>query len=98
MREILAEIGLNVGLMVSGLFGSLVTIKRGSGETIFTAIISIATGVGSANYLTPVLIELLNVQSENSKFGIAFILGYLGLNGIEYAIGRLLKQSKGSNS
>lgn len=93
MKELLAEIGLNIGLIVSGLFGSILTLKRTAGQTLGTTLISILTGVGSANYLTPIFIDLLNIQTNNLKFGIAFLLGYLGLNGIEYAINRLLNSS-----
>ena len=90
MRELLNEIGLNIGLIVSGFFGSLLTLKENKKRTFGTTMISIATGVGSANYLTPIIVDTLNIHADNFKFGIAFLLGYLGLSGIEYAINKFI--------
>lgn len=85
-ENILQEIGINAGLIVSGLFGSLLTIKQGAAARIGSVAISITTGVGSANYITPIVVDSLSITNQNLTFGIAFILGFLGLSGIEYAI------------
>lgn len=92
MPKILTELGINAGLIVAGLFGSLLNLNKSSAKRLGPALLSLATGVGSANYLTPVVIDVLNINGRNFEFGIAFIMGYLGLNGIEYAIGKLLKK------
>lgn len=86
MQNLLQEIGINAGLIVSGLFGSLLTIKKGAHARLGSVAVSIATGVGSANYITPIVVDALSVENQNFTFGIAFILGFLGLSGIEYAI------------
>jgi hypothetical protein len=83
---ILQEIGVNAGLVVSGLFGSLLTISKGTSAKLGSIILSIAAGVGSANYITPIVVDTLNVQGKHYTFGIAFILGFLGLKGIDAAI------------
>lgn len=94
MKEFLAEIGMNAGLIVAGLFGSLLTLKSGASKRLGSALISIGTGVGSANYLTPIVVDLIHVQSRNLEFGIAFILGYLGLNGIDFLARRIMDTKK----
>ena len=91
MKELLSEIGINAGLITSGLFGSLLNIKKDASTRISTVLFSIIAGVGSANYITPIVIDFINIHNRNFEFGIAFILGYLGLNGIEFAIKKLIK-------
>jgi hypothetical protein len=88
--NLLQEVGINAGLIVSGLFGSLLTIKKGASARLGSVAVSIATGIGSANYITPVVVDTLGVDNQNLTFGIAFILGFLGLSGIEYAIKRFM--------
>jgi len=92
MKELLTELGINAGLITSGLFGSLLTIKRDSTKRLGAVLLSITTGVGSANYLTPIVVDFVNINNRNLEFGIAFILGYLGLSGIEFAVKRALPQ------
>lgn len=90
VENFLQEVGINAGLIVSGLFGSLLTIKKGQAARLGGVITSIAAGVGSANYMTPVVVDLINLKNQNLTFGIAFILGFLGLTGIDYAIAKLM--------
>jgi hypothetical protein len=44
----------------------------------------------SANYITPVVVDSLHVTNHNLTFGIAFILGFLGLSGIDFAIKKFM--------
>jgi hypothetical protein len=93
MKELLTEVGINAGLITSGLFGSLLNIKKDASRRLSTVLLSIGTGVGSANYLTPIVVDVININSRNFEFGVAFILGYLGLTGIEFAIMKVLPQA-----
>ena len=90
----LQEIGINASLIVSGLFGSLLTIKKGDATKVSSIAVSIVTGVGSANYITPIVVDSLGVNNNNLTFGIAFILGFLGLRGIEMVIDKVAPQLK----
>jgi len=90
VENILQEVGINAGLIVSGLFGSLLTIKKGAATHLGSIALSIAAGVGSANYITPIVVDSLSITNQNLTFGVAFILGFLGLSGIDYAIKKLL--------
>lgn len=76
----LSEIGINIGLMIGGFFGSLITIKKK--RSIKEQLLSIITGTMSANYLTPVLIEWFNLEGS-SQYGTAFIVGFGGLKLVE---------------
>ena len=76
----LSEIGINIGLMVGGFFGSLITIKKK--RSIKEQLLSIITGTMSANYLTPVLIDWLSLEGS-SQYGMAFIVGFGGLKLVE---------------
>lgn len=93
-ENLLQEVGINAGLVVSGLFGSLLTIKKGASARLGSIAVSISTGVGSANYLTPVVVDSLSIDNQNLTFGIAFILGFLGLSGIEYAIKKFVPDAE----
>jgi len=93
MKELLTEVGINAGLITSGLFGSLLNIKKDASRRLSTVLLSIGTGVGSANYLTPIVVDIINISNRNFEFGVAFILGYLGLTGIEFAIMKVLPQA-----
>jgi hypothetical protein len=93
MKELLTEVGINAGLITSGLFGSLLNIKKDASRRLSTVLLSIGTGVGSANYLTPIVVDIININNRNFEFGVAFILGYLGLTGIEFAIMKVLPQA-----
>ena len=90
----LQEIGINAGLVVSGLFGSLLTIKKGDASKLSSIVVSMTTGIGSANYITPIVVDALGVTNNNLTFGIAFILGFLGLRGIELVIEKFAPQLK----
>lgn len=92
IQNILQEVGINAGLIVSGLFGSLLTIKKGHTTRLSGVALSIAAGVGSANYITPVVVDSLKLTNQNITFGIAFILGFLGLSGIDYAIKKFMPE------
>ena len=89
-ENFLQEVGINAGLIVSGLFGSLLTIKQGASARLGSIAVSLSTGVGSANYITPIVVDALSIDNQNLTFGIAFILGFLGLSGIEYAIKKFM--------
>jgi hypothetical protein len=76
----LNEIGINIGLMIGGFFGSLITIKKK--RSIKEQLLSVVTGTMSANYLSPVIIEYMSLEGS-SQYGTAFIVGFGGLKVVE---------------
>jgi hypothetical protein len=75
------------------MFGSLIMLGKNSSINLKTTLFAIVTGVSSANYITPVLSNMINI-SEQYQMGVAFILGFLGLKGVEKISEKLLKNDK----
>ena len=91
IAQLLKEIGIDVGLAVGGFFGSMITIGRHRDWK--TASAAILSGMGSATYLTPLVIELLPAPTS-SQYAIAFVLGFLGLRGVELITDRVFPEKK----
>lgn len=97
MKEILEEIGINVGISVAGLFGALLMVGKGATTNLKTTFFSLVSGVASANYITPVVLDLSGVDEEY-QLSIGFILGFLGLKGVEIISARLLNENVNKQS
>lgn len=96
MKYLLQEIGINIGISVAGLFGSLILIGKQAALQWKTSIFSIVTGVASANYITPIVVDVARIDVKY-QMSIAFILGFLGLKGVELISGKLTKTIKHDN-
>ena len=92
MKELLHELGINIGMSVAGLFGSVLMVGKDAAMDLRKSITSIFAGVASANYLTPVASDLFGVDKVNYQFSIAFLLGFLGLKGVELLLTKVLKE------
>lgn len=88
MKAELKELGVNVGLLVAGFAGALLNVRRDGHENWWATIGSLLAGTLSANYLTPVVVDLAKIQSPNTQYATAFVLGFLGLRGVEWAINK----------
>lgn len=86
----LKEYGIDVGLLVSGLFGAILLTSKGSAMNLPRTISSLIGGAASANYITPIVVNLAKLDNTHYHYGIAFLLGFLGLKGIEYFSKKLL--------
>lgn len=90
----LKEYGIDVGLLISGLFGSILLTSKNSAKNLGKTVSSLIGGAASANYITPIVISLTNVDETHYHYGIAFLLGFLGLKGIEYFSSKLLPDTE----
>lgn len=90
----LEELGINLSLSLAGFFGSLLVIGKNGIHDFKTMFISMLGGVASANYLTPVVCDMLHIEKINYQFSVAFILGFMGLKGIEKIVLRLFKKTE----
>jgi hypothetical protein len=86
----LKQYGIDVGLLISGLFGSILLTSKDSAMNLTRTISSLIGGAASANYITPVVINITKLDETHYHYGIAFLLGFLGLKGIEFFSGKLL--------
>lgn len=92
MKDTLRDLGINIGLLVAGFAGSLLTVKRDGHKDWFTTVTSLLAGTLSANYLTPIVVDALKMQNTNTQYAAAFIMGFLGLHGVEFVIDKFRKK------
>ena len=86
----LKQYGLDIGLLISGLFGSILLTSKNSAKNLGKTISSLIGGAASANYITPIVISVTKLDETHYHYGIAFLLGFLGLKGIEYFSNKIL--------
>jgi len=93
--QYLKNIGIDVGLLTSGLFGAILLLSKNAAEDLRTTILSLIGGAASANYMTPIILDLFKINTPNANYGIAFLLGFLGLKGVELVTEKMFgKQQK----
>ena len=97
MKELLHEIGINIGISVAGLFGSLLLIGKNATVNLKTTFFSIISGVASANYITPIVLDITRVDMKY-QMSVGFILGFLGLKGVEYISNKFIKKINNGNT
>lgn len=85
LGKLLETLGINIALIIAGIFGSIVSMGSKKGLTIPERILAWLSGGAIANYVTPVIINLVNIN-ESSKYGFAFLLGFSGLEGVKWLI------------
>lgn len=93
--DTLKAYGIDVGLLISGLFGAILLTSKGSAMNITRTLSSLIGGAASANYITPIVVNVANLNDTHYHYGIAFLLGFLGLKGIEHFSKKLLPDDQG---
>lgn len=78
----LHAVGIDITLMFAGMMGSVLMAARKTPMDIKKSILGVISGTLSANYLTQVVIHICNLEGR-SQYGVAFLLGYFGLKGVE---------------
>jgi hypothetical protein len=94
MKDFLISIGLNVGLAVSGFFGSLLLVGKQKNHSLREQIFSVIGGTMSANYLTPVVVNIIGVKEESLRYGFAFVIGFGGLKIVEVLYEKYISKLK----
>lgn len=79
------EIGIDLALILAGLFGGVAFLSKPNEMTKGQKVLTVFAGVGTANYLTPVVLYISRLP-DHFGYGIAFVLGYMGLKAVEYLI------------
>ena len=87
-EQTLIGYGIEVGLLVSGFFGALMMVGRRGATRVWPTVASILAGTACANYLTPVVLHFApaSIQESRSKYAAAFMMGFLGLKGLELIV------------
>lgn len=86
----LSSIGIDLTLMFAGMIGSIMMATKKNAWDLKRSLIGVMSGTLSANYLTQVAIEVFDLEGK-SQYGVAFLLGYFGLKGVEKFIERYHK-------
>ena len=86
------EIGITISFLISGLFGAILMVSKNAQTSIKSTILSIFGGMAAANYLTPIMTDLLNLKEAKLQNGLAFIVGFLGLKLVEILSNKFLNQ------
>lgn len=90
----LKDYGIDVGLLISGLFGAILLTSKGSAMNLTRTVSSLIGGAASANYITPIVVNMTKLDNSHYHYGIAFLLGFLGLRGIEYFSKKLIPENE----
>ena len=88
------ENGLNLSFMLAGLLGSLMMMSKTASMQIGRTVFATIGGAASANYLTPLILDVTKLGHESSySHAIAFLLGFTGLKSIEAITEKLFNES-----
>ena len=86
----LKEYGIDIAFLCAGLFGAVLTTGKNAARNLGSTISSLVAGAAAANYLTPVVVQLVKVEGERTQYAIAFLLGFVGLRAVEFASRKLI--------
>jgi len=89
VEQFLLSYGIDIGFLISGFFGALLLIPKNSAQRVGSTLASLLAGTACANYLTPVVMSMLpDAVQSNGKYAVAFVMGFMGLKGLEMVINR----------
>lgn len=91
----LQDLGFEIALFIAGCLGAMSNINNQKLK-VWQKLIAFLSGGAIANYLTPLIFIYFNLN-ENTKFGIAFLLGFSGMEGVKYIIVRVKEITKKGN-
>ena len=81
--------GLDISLLLAGIFGSLLRVSNQKEPTsVQRKFVLLFSGGGTSAYIAPIFIEILNI-GEHTQYGIAFIIGVMGMNAVDLLIGKI---------
>lgn len=83
MKQFLTDLGINLTLILAGFIGSIaVQMSKKTKFNWKTSLLSITLGTMAANYITPVIVEIFGF-GPTMQNSVAFLIGYIGLKGVE---------------
>ena len=91
----LQKFGIQIGFLFSGLFGAILMATKADKTDVKSVVLSLIGGMSAANFLTPVLVDTLNVTNVKHQNGVAFIAGFLGLKLVEIVSEKFLEKVNG---
>jgi len=88
----LKDEGIDLGLALAGLFGAIMTSSKQQ-QSLPATIASLIGGAASANYITPLVLKMANLDGHDFGYAIAFLLGFLGLRAVENLANKMIPSS-----
>ena len=89
----LLEYGIKIPYFVAGFFGALLLISKEK-YTLTQNILIVASGAGTANFMTDFILELLHFDSKAAGYFFAFVCGNSGIKIVSLAIDKFFTPSK----
>lgn len=87
----LKDAGIDLGLAIAGLFGSILMSSKQAGQNLGRTVLSLIGGAASANYVTPLILKIAHLDGEPQYgYAAAFLLGFCGLRAVENLSEKLL--------
>lgn len=80
--QLLKELGFDVILFIAGIAGGVAFLPKNSTKSRWEKFASVVSGGFAANYLTPVIGKWLSL-TDDTMYGLAFLVGYGGLKSVE---------------
>jgi hypothetical protein len=90
MKDFIEQLGINIAISISGLFGSLLMIGKSAAQEWRTTVFSMVSGVACANYITPIILDITRIDIKY-QVSVGFVLGFLGLRSVEIISKKLVK-------
>ena len=84
--SLLKYMGIEIPIFFSGVSGAIVFLTKNGKMSKVQQFLTILSGGLSANYLTPMVADLLNLDNK-VLYGIAFLLGFSGMKSVEAIVG-----------
>lgn len=80
----LKDAGLDLGLLIAGFAGAILTSSKQAGVNLGKTVASLIGGAASANYITPLILKVAHLEGDvHYGYGAGFLLGFCGLRGVE---------------
>ena len=94
----LKQEGIDIGLAIAGLFGSLLMSSKTAATSIPKTLASLLGGAASANYVTPLVLKIAHLDGEPQyAYAAAFLLGFCGLRAVETIVNKLFTTNEHAN-
>ena len=90
--DLLQKMGIQIGFLISGLFGAILMATKNEKTDIKSVFLSLIGGMSAANFLTPFLVDTLNITNAKHQNAVAFISGFLGLKLVEIISEKFLEK------
>lgn len=79
MTDWMNDLGFKASTGVAGLVGGILSLSYMPELTFKKLMVALVGGIGCAAYLTPIVAELIKLESRSTENGLAFGLGFLGM-------------------